>query len=79
MKNVRKLSVTVILTLILSCSAFAGDISSGLTSNAPGDISSGVNSNAPGDISSGGGDSVAGDISSGLTQFLDFLGGIILP
>ncbi len=78
MKNVRKLSATVILTLVLGCSAFAGDISGGKASPTPGDISGGAPSLAPGDISGGSGDIVAGDISGGLTEFLDFLGGIVL-
>lgn len=64
MKNVRKLSATVILTLILACSAFAGDISVGKATTATaGDISSGKATAA-----------TFGDISSGLTQLLTYLG-----
>ncbi len=79
MKNVRKLSATMILTLVLSCSAFAGFISSGKATPAPtttvasaGLISSGKATPAAGDISSG------GLISGGIAQFLSFLAGITL-
>lgn len=77
MKNVRKLSVTVILTLVLGCSAFAGVISMGKATPAPtvasaGVISMGKATPAAGDISSG------GLISGGIAQFLSFLAGITL-
>ncbi len=77
MKNVRKLSATVILTLIFTCSAFAGQISSGkATTAAAGQISSGIaTTSAAGDISSGKATAATfGDISSGLTQLLAYLG-----
>ncbi len=76
MKNVRKLSATVILTLILACSAFAGDISFGVASSTTGDISGGkATTAAAGDISGGKATAATfGNISSGLTQLLAYLG-----
>lgn len=79
MKNVRKLSATMLLTLVLGCSAFAGDISLGRSTSALGDISLGKATSATGVISGGKATSAAsGDISSGIAQFLSFLAGITL-
>lgn len=79
MKNVRKLSATMILTLVISCSAFAGVISGGKATPAPtttvasdGVISGGKATPAAGDISLG------GLISGGFTQLLSVVIGIVL-
>ena len=56
MKKVQKLGATVLLTLALTCSALAGNISAGDGggSPTPGNISAGNSANEPGNISAGG-------------------------
>jgi len=60
MKILKQLSATILLTLVLSASAYAGDMNS---PPAPGDVSGPVGAPAPGDVSGPVGAPAPGDMS----------------
>ena len=80
MKILKQLSATILLTLVLSASAYAGDMNS---PPAPGDVSGPVGAPAPGDMSGPtnalapgeSAETVLGDVSiPGLTAIMNVLG-----
>ncbi len=72
MKTLRQTLFASVLGIVLSTSAFAGDISGGFTVNRAGDISGGKTAQTSGDIS-GGLARTSGDISGGLTIYADLV------
>lgn len=75
MKILKQLSATILLALVLSASAYAGDMSGPTGAPAPGDMPGPTRSLAPGEIGGPSTATVPGDVSiPGLTAIMNVLG-----
>jgi hypothetical protein len=78
MKSLRKVLALVVLTLVLTCSAFAGEMSTGVTQPPPRQPSASVTGEmSTGNTATAGG-TVVGDIGTGAAPAVDPVTEIVL-